>query len=57
MARSFFDTSALVKHYHPDTGTTAVDRLINESGAELLIFRLTLQRFTAALRTAAGVRE
>ncbi|MGE3818362.1 MAG: type II toxin-antitoxin system VapC family toxin [Isosphaeraceae bacterium] len=42
MARSFFDTSALVKHYHFETGTATVDRLINEPGAELAISRLTL---------------
>ena len=42
MARYFFDTSALVKHYHSETGTDAVDRMIGEPGAELLIARLTL---------------
>lgn len=38
----FFDTSALVKHYHVEAGTDAVDRLIGEPGAVLLIARLTL---------------
>src|SRR3954451_10568669 len=42
MARYFFDTSALVKHYHPEAGTVAVDRIINNPDAELLIARLTL---------------
>ena len=42
MARYFFDTSALVKHYHAEAGTDVVDRLIAETGAELLIARLTL---------------
>jgi hypothetical protein len=42
MSRSFFDTSALVKHYHAEAGTGAVDRIIAEPGAELLIARLTL---------------
>jgi predicted nucleic acid-binding protein len=42
MARSFFDTSALVKHYHPESGTAEVDRLIGETGAEVVISRLTL---------------
>jgi uncharacterized protein len=42
MPRSFFDTSALVKHYHAEAGTDAVDRLIGEPGAEILIARLTL---------------
>ena len=42
MPRHFFDTSALVKHDHAETGTDAVDRLIGEPGAEILIARLTL---------------
>ena len=41
MVRSFFDTSALVKHYHPETGTAAVDRLVGEPGTELVTSRLT----------------
>ena len=42
MTRYFLDTSALVKHYHNELGTDAVDRIIGEAGAELLIARLTL---------------
>ena len=38
----FFDTSALVKHYHVEAGTDVVDRLLGEHGAEWLISRLTL---------------
>jgi len=38
----FFDTSALVKHYHAEAGTDVVDRLIGEPGAGSLIARLTL---------------
>ena len=38
----YFDTSALVKHYHMEAGTDAVDRLIAEPGARLAIVRLTL---------------
>ncbi len=38
----FFDTSALVKYYHPEAGTDAVDRIIEGAGAESLIARLTL---------------
>jgi hypothetical protein len=32
MARSFFDTSALVKHYHAEAGTAVVDRIIGTPG-------------------------
>jgi len=42
MARYFFDTSALVKHYHAEIGTDLVDRVIDAAGLELLIARLTL---------------
>ena len=42
MTRYFPDTSTLVKHYHTELGTDAVDRIIGEAGAELLIARLTL---------------
>lgn len=51
MTRSFFDTSALVKHYHLETGTATVDRLINESGAELVISRLTLVETVSVFAT------
>ena len=51
MARSFFDTSALVKYYHPEPGTESIDRLINEPGAELVISRLTLVETTSVFAT------
>jgi uncharacterized protein len=57
MARSFFDTSALVKHYHAEAGTAAVDRIIGKPGAELFIARLTLVEtisvFAIKVRTGA----
>jgi predicted nucleic acid-binding protein len=34
------DTSSLVKHYHPETGTPEVDRLWNDPGVGLFISRL-----------------
>ena len=56
MARYFFDTSALVKHYHAEAGTETVDRLIDEPGAELLIARLTLVETISvfAIKVRAG---
>src|SRR5512142_3574790 len=57
MARSFLDTSALVKHYHAETGTAGVDRLISMLGAELLIARValveTISAFAIKVRTGA----
>jgi predicted nucleic acid-binding protein len=57
MARYFFDTSALVKHYHAEAGTDRVDRLINEAGAELLIARLTLVETTSVFAIKVRIGE
>jgi len=55
MARYFFDTSALVKHYHAETGTTEIRRILAEAGAEHLIARLAtveiLSGFATKVRT------
>lgn len=40
MAAYFLDTSALVKHYHPEAGTAEVDRLWTNPTDELYISRL-----------------
>jgi predicted nucleic acid-binding protein len=42
MPRYFFDTSALVKHYHTELGSPKVDLILGESGSEYFIARLTL---------------
>jgi uncharacterized protein len=42
MAGLFWDTSALVKHYHPEIGTPEVDRLLESSGGEHVISRLAV---------------
>ena len=41
----FFDTSALGKHYHQETGTGAVDTLLASSGVRHHISRLTIVEF------------
>ena len=55
MARYFFDTSALVKRYHAESGTPEVRRLLTEPGAECLISRLAtvemLSGFAGKVRT------
>src|SRR5512135_3523909 len=57
MARYFFDTSALVKHYHAEAVTAAVDRIIGTPAAELFIARVTLVEtisvFAIKVRTGA----
>ena len=40
MSDHFLDTSALVKHYHPEIGTTKIDLLWNATSARLVISRL-----------------
>jgi predicted nucleic acid-binding protein len=55
MARYFFDTSALVKHYHAEVGTPKVRAILAEPGAEILIARLAsvelLSAFAIKVRT------
>ena len=40
MSGRFWDTSALVKHYHPELGTAKVDALLQSAGLQHLISRL-----------------
>lgn len=42
MADYFFDSRALGKHYHIETGTNEVDRLLQEAGSRHFISRLTV---------------
>src|SRR5437870_10878342 len=55
MSHHFLDTSGLVKHYHPEVGTTEVDRLWADAGARLYISRLsvveTISVFARKVRT------
>jgi predicted nucleic acid-binding protein len=48
MANSFFDTSALVKYYHPEDGTQEVIQIIEEPGARHYISRLSLVEMVSA---------
>jgi len=50
----FLDTSALVKHYHPEPGTARVDAIWADTTAELWITRLGSVELLSAL--AAKVR-
>jgi predicted nucleic acid-binding protein len=51
----FLDTSALAKHYHPETGTARVDALLAEAGSSHFISRLgaveLLSVFAGKVRT------
>ncbi len=56
MPHYFFDTSALVKHYHTERGSAKVDQILGESGSGFSIARLTLAEvpsvFAKKVRTA-----
>jgi predicted nucleic acid-binding protein len=49
MADRFFDTSAAVKHYHPETGTAKVDALLAEVGASHFLSDLAVVEFHSVL--------
>src|SRR5216683_919511 len=55
MSGHFLDTSAHVKHYHPEVGTPVVDRLWGDAGARLFISRIgvveTVSVFAKKVRT------
>jgi predicted nucleic acid-binding protein len=44
----YLDTSALVKHYHPEVGSAEVDRLWNDSAASLFVSRLSALETSSA---------
>jgi predicted nucleic acid-binding protein len=45
MADHFFDTSAISKHYHAETGTAKVDALLALPGATHAVSRLSVVEF------------
>jgi hypothetical protein len=40
MAGNFFDTSALGKHYHQESGTPKVDQLLADPGSRHFVSRM-----------------
>ena len=48
MADHFFDFSALVKLYHLEVGTPAVDQIVNATGNVVRVSRLTVAELTSA---------
>jgi uncharacterized protein len=61
LAGYFFDSSALVKLYHPEAGTPAVDQIVNAAGNLGRLSRLTVAELTSAfaikVRTQSISRE
>lgn len=56
MTRYFFDTSALVKRYHPEPGTQRVLAIFSEPAATVRVSRLALVECVSAfcLKVRAG---
>lgn len=50
MASYFFDTSALVKRYHEEAGTQAVDEILERDDVDILISSLTVIESVSAFR-------
>ena len=61
MAGYFFDSSALAKVYHPEIGSTTVDRIVQEPSNRIQISRLTAVElpsvFAIKVRTNVITRE
>ena len=57
MAHAFIDTSALVKYYHPEDGTQAVTRLLEEPGTRHYISRLSLVETVSAFAVKFRLRQ
>ena len=57
MAGSFFDTSALAKLYHEETGSDYVERILHQPGSKGIVSRLSLIEmesvFAIKVRTGA----
>lgn len=59
MAGYFFDTSALVKYYHVENGTTEVARIISQPGNEIRVSILGIVETQSAfaMKVRAGVLD
>jgi predicted nucleic acid-binding protein len=57
MPTYFFDSSVVVKRYHPEPGTEAVDRLLGAPAARAFISRLTVVEVQRALVGKVRTKE
>jgi uncharacterized protein len=57
MANAFLDTSALVKYYHPEDGTSEVTRIVEESGSLHYISRLSLVETVSAFAVKVRIGQ
>jgi len=57
MPHYFFDTSALVKHYHTEPGSLRVDQILGEAGSDYSVARLTLAEGLSVFAKKARMGE
>src|SRR5262249_28870592 len=57
MSGIFFDTSALVKHYHTEVGSDEVDRLWNDPANSLFVSRLSAPEIVSAFAGKVRTRK
>ena len=57
MPHYFFDTSALVKHYHTESGSLGVDQILGEAGSDYSVARLTLAEGLSVFAKKAWMGE
>ena len=57
MPHYFFDTSALVKHYHTEPGSLKVDQILGEAGSDYSVARLTLAEGLSVFAKKARMGE
>ena len=57
MAGYFFDSSALVKLYHAEAGTATVSQIVNITGNQIRVSRLTVAELTSAFAIKARTQS
>lgn len=57
MTSLFFDTSALVKRYHEESGTDRVDELIEDAGNDVIVSSLAVVETVSAFRRKVNVGD
>lgn len=57
MGYCFFDTSALVKRYYPETGTDVVDELVEDDDRTVVVTSLAVIEATSAFRRKHNADE
>ncbi len=57
MPKYFLDTSALAKLDHNEIGSEYMDRILNETGSQFVVSRLSIVEMESVLATKVRTRE